>query len=49
MQQETMYQKWLKHKKSGGFLYAVYRGVKYLVWRIFVLKCQAPRINKQIK
>ena len=34
MSEETLWKKWLRHYKSGGVTYAVYRGVKYLIWRV---------------
>lgn len=34
---ETLWQKWCKHYRSGGIFYAIYRGIKYLVWRIRLL------------
>lgn len=30
---ETNWQKFMKHCRTGGFFYAVYRGIKYLQWR----------------
>ena len=32
--EETLWQKWSRHYKNGGFLYAIYRGIKYLIWGI---------------
>jgi hypothetical protein len=29
----THWQKFIKHVKSGGLFYAVYRGFKYISWR----------------
>lgn len=29
----TNWQKFVKHYKTKGFLYAVYRGIKYIRWR----------------
>ena len=31
---ETLWQKWCKHYRDGGVLYAVYRGFKYLTFLI---------------
>ena len=31
---ETLRGKWRRHYKSGGFFYAFYRGIKYIIWRI---------------
>jgi hypothetical protein len=30
--EESLWMKWHKHCKSGGLIYAVYRGVKYAFW-----------------
>lgn len=32
--EETLWQKWRKHYRSAGLFYALYRGFKYLIWRI---------------
>ena len=34
MTQETLLQKWGRHYRRGGFFYAVYRGVKYVVFLV---------------
>lgn len=31
--EETNWEKFVKHYKTGGFLYAIYRGIKYIQWR----------------
>ena len=31
---ESLWVKWCGHYKSGGFFYAFYRGIKYIIWRI---------------
>ncbi|MDD5560764.1 MAG: hypothetical protein PHT50_01330 [Candidatus Omnitrophica bacterium] len=30
---ETLWQKFMKHNKTGGFFYALKRGFKYIAWR----------------
>jgi len=30
---ETHWQKFVKHYKTEGFFYAIYRGIKYIAWR----------------
>jgi len=30
---ETNWQKFVKHHKTGGLFYAIYRGIKYISWR----------------
>ena len=35
---EGSVQKFASHCKSGGFFYAIYRGVKYLKWRCMCKK-----------
>jgi len=34
MKRDSLWQKWRGHYKSGGCLYAVYRGLKYIIWLI---------------
>ncbi|HTY45708.1 MAG TPA: hypothetical protein VMD52_06965 [Patescibacteria group bacterium] len=37
---ETLWQKWCAHYRNGGFFYALYRGVKYIVFltRKYILR-----------
>ena len=35
---ETNLQKLSKHRKKGGFFYAVYRGVRYFKWRFMCMR-----------
>ncbi len=39
---ETNLQKFVKHYKAKGFFYAIYRGIKYVRWRIM---CARRGIN----
>ena len=39
---ETNFQKFTKYCKASGFFYAVYRGIKYVIWRI---KCKQMGID----
>lgn len=47
MTKETLWQKWCKHYRSGGVFYAVYRGVKYLAWRIRMVRLN--RLQRKMK
>jgi len=42
--EETLWQKWCKHYRAGGFFYAVYRGIKYLVWRM-----KKPKLERRAR
>ncbi len=39
---ETNLQKFVRHCRTGGLFYAVYRGVKYISWRN---ECRKNRID----
>lgn len=40
MQTETLWQKWCKHYRNGGVWYALFRGVKFLIYlfRKYILR-----------
>jgi hypothetical protein len=43
--EKTLWQKWHRHRKDGGLLYAFYRGLKYTAWRIKKSKIDRQKIR----
>lgn len=40
---DTLWDKWRKHYRNGGLSYAIYRGFKYLAWRIRMIRLSGSK------